>query len=182
MEGGQLAQHGVAALAVHQYDVLGVRQRQQPAVVAGVYGRAQLVARDQPALDAAVQEVLGVRTRQQWDGDGFLHVVAKGVFDARDAHRHQILLHHLHPVCECLPCLSRLGDGYLALVDHALRLGDRRVHRRPLRLAQRADRRHQRSAPAGESLQSRPPQLRELLHLLLQLHLLRRHLHRYVSC
>ena len=65
MEGGQLAQHGVAALAVHQYDVLGVRQREQPAVVAGVYGRAQLVARDQPALDAAVQEVLSVRTRQQ---------------------------------------------------------------------------------------------------------------------
>lgn len=38
------------------------------------------------------------------------------------------------------------------------------------------------SAPAGESSQSRPPQLRELLHLLLQLRLLRRHLHRYVSC
>ena len=60
MEGRQFAQHVVAALAVHYHDLLGLRQGEKSAVVAGVDGGVHLVARDKPALDAAVQEVLRV--------------------------------------------------------------------------------------------------------------------------
>ena len=92
MKGGDLLEHVLARRAVHVEHLLRVVRRQQAAVLADVKSRVQLVARDEPALDAAVQEELRMTRRSHSHRHRVLHVVLQHVLNGGGAQRRQTRL------------------------------------------------------------------------------------------